>query len=370
MQELQKIVAAWRTLKPDEMVALATVVQVRGSTYRRPGARMLVRSTGERIGMISGGCLENEVSLQALEVIATNQPVLVSYDAIANEALLWGLGLGCNGAVEILIQPLQPQIWNPVAGIAQCLQQRQSGVLVTAIQTTGETKVQLGGSLLWSSGTIDHDFSNSELIEQIEMDLVELSRSKKSGHTQTYKLIRGQVTVLVETIKPPTPLILFGAGEDAIPVAQFAHSLGWQVTVVDQRQDYAAPERFPMADRIIAASAERGFDQINLDEQTVSVVMTHNYWEDREWLQRLLPSPVAYLGILGPRHRTEHLLQDLAQEGFTPTPEHLERFHSPIGLDIGGDSPEAIALAIVAEIQAVLSQRSGSFLRTRKGAIH
>lgn len=373
MRELQNIIATWEHLQTsNQQAALATVVGVRGSTYRRPGARMLVLSTGERVGLISGGCLENEVSLQALEVISNNQPTLVSYDAISNEALLWGLGLGCNGAVEILIQPIAPQSWNSITGIAQCFKHRQSARLVTIIQTHDQIQAKLGESLLWSTETINHNFSDSQLIEFVTADLVEISNSssQKSPQTRTYQLSEGEVTVLIEVIKPPTPLLVFGAGDDAIPVVEFGKSLGWQVTVVDRRSDYAMLERFPRADRVIVTAAEKGLDAIALNEQTVAVIMTHNYWEDRQWLKLLLPSPVAYLGILGPRQRTENLLKDLEEEEFIATSAQLERFYSPIGLDIGGDTPEAIALSIVAEIQAVLAQRSGTFLRTRKAAIH
>ncbi len=372
MPDLQNIIATWENLQTsNQQAALATVIRVRGSTYRRPGARMLVLSSGERLGLISGGCLENEVSLQALEVIATNQPTVVSYDAIANEALLWGLGLGCNGAIEILIQPIQPQTWNPIRAISQCLKQRQSGILATVIQTRAAIPTQLGESLLYSAETVKHNLSDSQLIELITADLTHHTQSsQKSSQTRTYQLCQGEVTVLIELIKPPTPLILLGAGDDAIPVAQLAKSLGWQVTVVDRRSDYALSERFPTTDQIMVSSAEQGLNRLKLDTQTVAVIMTHNYWEDRDWLRLLLPSPVAYLGILGPKHRTQQLVKDLEEEGLTPTSAQLERFYSPIGLDIGGDTPEAIALSIVAEIQAVLAQRSGTFLRTRDGSIH
>jgi xanthine/CO dehydrogenase XdhC/CoxF family maturation factor len=185
-----------------------------------------------------------------------------------------------------------------------------------------------------------------------------------------YQLPKGEVEVLIEAIQPPVPLAIFGAGHDAMPLVHFAKELGWHVTVVDSRQSYATTDRFPLADAVVFSRTESIHSHITVDHHTVAVVMTHNYLQDRELLKTLLQSPLRYLGILGPKSRTERLLQELREQGVAPTEKHLLRLYSPVGIDIGADTPEEIALSIVAEIQAVLANRAGGLLRNRQGPIH
>ncbi len=179
----------------------------------------------------------------------------------------------------------------------------------------------------------------------------------------------GTADVWMEVIQPPAPILIFGAGQDAIPVAQFAKALGWHVSVLDRRAAYANRDRFPTVDEIKIMRLENGLDTLSLDARTAVVLMTHNYFDDRELLKVLLPSTIGYLGLLGPRHRTKQLLEDLKSGGLA-VPLHSYHFHTPIGLDIGAKTPEAIALAIVAEIQAVFANRAGGMLRDRQTPIH
>jgi xanthine dehydrogenase accessory factor len=370
MKEIQDIIAACELLKNcNQSAAIATVVHTAGSVYRRAGARMLLLESGQSIGSISGGCLESDVCDRARSVVESGQPVVAVYDALTNDDLLWGLGLGCNGLVKVLIEPLRATSYNPLTFIAECIDRRHSGVLATVFQTDGLLTTPMGSHLtLSAAGKVTHTLQDAALIEQIVADAQTAARLQQSS-TKQYRFPLGNASVWLELIQPPLPLIVFGAGQDAVPVVQFAKALGWHVTVVDRRTDYATRDRFPSADRVMVARPENGLDKLALDARTAAVIMTHNYFDDRQLLKFLLPSSIAYLGLLGPKHRTKQLLEDLKLDGLAvhSSPCH---FYTPVGLDIGAETPEAIALAIVAEIQAVVAQRTGSMLRDRPARIH
>jgi len=372
MKEIQTIVQALNGVERQcEIAALATVVNAKGSTYRRPGARMLIAQSGWMVGTISGGCLEGDVFERAQQVILSAEPTVVKYDTMSGEDIVWGLGLGCNGMVQVLIERLAPQSkLNCLAFLAECLRCRQPGVLATVFGVEGQTRVKVGSRLmLHHDNTVTSEIGDCNLTSAVIDDAHTALHDRRST-VKTYQFSAGNAEVLLEAIQPPTPLVIFGAGHDAVPVVHFAKELGWHVTVVDSRPTYATPERFPLADDVILTRPETVHDCVTVNHLTVAVVMTHNYLHDRELLRTLLPSPLRYLGLLGPKSRTERLLQELRQAGITPTYEQLCRLHGPIGVDIGADTPEEIALAIVAEIQAVLANRAGGFLRDRKQPIH
>lgn len=372
MNELQAILAAFElSQKSGETTFLATVVKTQGSTYRRPGARMLITSTSQMVGAISGGCLEQDVFEHSRQRMQTGEPIVVIYDTTADEDIVWGLGLGCNGVVQVLIERLDlDSDRTPIAFLQECLRNRQPGVLATVFCVEGAVRVKLGARLMLSSdGRVNTDIKEPSLAAAITLD-ADSARSTQQSTSNKYQLSSGSAEVFIEVIQPLTRLIIFGAGYDAIPVARFAKALGWHVTVVDSRPADATLKRFPMADNIVLAHPEVTQERVLVDSGTVAVVMTHNYLHDLQLLKTLLPSPWRYLGILGPRSRTKRLLEDLRQAGFIPTEAQLQRLYGPVGLDIGADTPEEIALSIVAEIQAVLANRSGGLLRDRKEPIH
>lgn len=368
MKELQDIVAAFEKVECGQIAALATVVEVRGSTYRRPGARMLITQDG-CIGSISGGCLEADVVERSQQVIASGEPMLVQYDTTSPDDIIWGLGLGCNGLVRVFIERLMPQSPNPVAFISNCYRQRQIGVLATVVCAEGDLHSEVGKHLM-----LQQDGSTLSKIKTalaaIALNDARAALSNNQSTLKRYHSPIGNAEVFIEVIQPPVPLIIFGAGDDAKPVVRFAKELGWHVTVVDSRPAYATSERFPSADVLVVSRPEHIRERITIDPRKVAVVMTHNYLQDQELLKTLLPSAIQYLGILGPKSRTERLLRELLQQGVALTENNLSRLYAPIGVDIGADNPEEIALAIVAEIRAVLANRSGGLLRDRKGSIH
>ena len=364
-KEIQQINEKLKSLAPGEKAILATVVDVVGSGYRRPGARMLIDENGFGIGTVSGGCLESDVLERAKKVLQTGEPTVVTYDTTNDENSLFGLGMGCRGIVRILLEPIEKE--NILAVRFQSvLENRFRQFMATIISSSRAVT----GSFFYSS-VEQFDFINLpndiEGFDVLKNDCLEFFSQNKSPEVREYKLGDDYFEFFFENINPPLSLLLFGAGYDALPLVKFAKELGWRVSVVDHRAAYATAERLPEADEIIVANIEDLSYDFFRDENSVSVIMTHNYERDREILRRLLGSSCLYVGALGPKKRTEKLLEEIG-ESFSG--ERLKKLHAPIGLDIGANSPEAIALAIVAEIQSVLSGREGGFLRNRRGSIY
>ena len=367
MKELQEIVNSWQKLKQTpRKAALATLVKVEGSAYRRPGARMLVTSDSQQIGTISGGCLESDVIKRSQEVLQTGIPTLVKYDTTSEDDLVWGLGLGCQGVAYILIERLNSEQLNALSVIEQCLSSRQAGAVAKVFEVQGIKKVSRGDRiLLYPNGRMVSEISNPELHDVVVQDLQSVLQKQQST-SQTYVLSKGYAEVFLELITPPISLVVFGAGFDVLPVVRFAKALGWYVTVIDPLARPQTKERFSQCDSVVLGSAEEAVSQIKFNEQTVAVAMSHNYLYDLEFLQTVSSISLQYLGILGPKKRTNKLLQDLKYEGFSSTQE----LYSPVGLDIGADNPEEIAISIIAEIQAVTQNRTGRFLKDRNAPIH
>ena len=367
MKELRDIVIAWKQLEDRQTAALATLVKVEGSAYRRPGARMLIASDGKQVGTISGGCLESDVVERSQSVIKTGISILVKYDTTSEDDLIWGLGLGCQGVAYILIERLDRDA-NALHLIEECLSTRQAGAVATVFDVEGTDTVKKGDRLILKpDGSIVSTINDSELENIIRCDLHSVLQQQKSA-TQAYTLSEGIIGVFLEVIQPPISLVLFGAGFDALPVVHFAKQLGWYVTLIDPKARPLTKKRFEICDRLILGFPNETEAQKEFNEQTVVVVMSHNYLYDLEFLQTLTPISLKYLGILGPKKRTDRLLQDLKLEGFILKPD--SKLYSPVGLDIGADNPEEIALSIIAEIQAVIQNRQGGFLKNRNAPIH
>lgn len=330
MKELQAIVAA--LLADDAPPAvLATLVSVEGSSYRRPGARLLVGRDGARIGSISGGCLEEDVLARAARVHATGEPDAIIYDTTSENDLVWGVGLGCHGIVRVLLEKLPPRPpW--AAALAANFPRRRTTAL--AVTHGGGERAHWGTRLAAPGDCSDPD------------------------------------ALFLDTVEPPPALIVFGAGDDAQPLARLAKELGWHVTIADPRAAFTTRERFPSADTLVTAPADQLVGRIAPGLDALAVVMTHHYVHDVPLLRDLLARPLAYLGLLGPRKRAEKILADLAAAGAPIGDEHRARLHAPVGLDLGADGPEPVALSILAEMQATLARRDARPLRERTLPIH
>ena len=306
MKEIRQILArAAQLRRRGEVAVLATVVGVEGSAYRREGARMLIERDGELTGILSGGCLERDLAGRAAEVLASGDAALATYDLRAPDEVLWGLGLGCGGKVTLLLEPLP--------GAAA-------------------------------------DASPLDPFEQVERERTPL---------EVVTRFAGEV-VLRERLAPPIRLLLAGAGRDAVPLARLAAELGWETIVLDARPTATATARFAGLARCAGVAPRELATAVAIDPWTAAVVMTHNYLDDLAWLAALLPTAAPYVGLLGPAARRDRLLADLAEQGLVLDGTTRARLHSPAGLDLGGRSPELVALSIVAEIQAAMSGGSGA----------
>lgn len=369
MKEIRDIVAAFdKAQQQGQQTALATVVLVEGSSYRRPGARMLITEDGTLTGAISGGCLEGDALRKAQQVMFRQQSMLVTYDTTDDDDAKLGVGLGCNGIIHILIEPIVTSDPNhPVQLLKDWLGQRQNAVLVTLFALADRKGVQPGTSLLLTAdGVRRHEsFEGASWYQAMQEDAAEALRDTAPA-TKQYE----QFTAFVEVLKPPPSLLIFGAGNDAIPLTAMAGVLGWNTTVIDGRTNYATLQRFPLATRVIVSKPEQALKQVTVDERTAAILMTHNYNYDLAMLQQLLPLQLPYIGSLGPRKKLDRMLEELRGNGVEVTPEQLEKVYGPTGLDIGAEGAEEIALSIFSEIQAVLAGSPGTPLRDKQAPIH
>lgn len=367
MKELQDIIVRYTAAKSaGQSAALASVVRVSGSTYRRPGARMLITDDGRVTGCVSGGCLEKSVFDHARRAMTTGRPRVVTYDSTSEDDIAWGFGLGCNGVVEVLIEPLNGRAPDLLAFIADCFQRRIDGAIATVIGVQGDTEAKLADRMVLSANGLPSDQFADLQLQPIAQEALQ---RVLHGHSESLAvdLPTSRIDLFIERIQPPRPLLIFGAGHDALPLVRIAKELGWHVSLVDYRPGNLARARSAVADAVVTARPTELRDHIVFDPRTAAVVMNHNYSDDLETLSTLLRSPVDYIGVLGPRQRTERLLADLRKSGIAPD---AARLHAPIGLDIGADNPEEIALAVAAEITAFVHDRSGGLLREHDGPLH
>ncbi len=373
LKEIQRLEAA------GESCVLATIVQISGSAYRAPGTRMLIGRDEATLGAISGGCLERDVVENAARVFASGESLMLKYDSTSEDDILWGTGLGCSGIVQVLLERLPRAHGLPYPRfLAECLVDQKSGVLATVFQVEGPAPSSPGQRLMLHQDLqVEDDNLDPDLRTRILQDArLELDQLHKTGGTMAqaktrhYELAPGRAGVLLEPLLPPVPLVIFGAGPDAIPMVRLAAALGWQVTVVDHRPAFARPEHLSGAHAVLLARPSEAFEKLHFDGRSVVLIMTHNYMQDLDVLRHLLATRFQYLGLLGPRKRTQRLLEDLHKEGIEPTSDQQQRLFTPVGLDIGAETAEEIALSIAGEIQSVLGGRPGGQLRQHKGPIH
>lgn len=364
MKEIADILKAHqKAVKDHKKTALATVVKVEGSSYRRPGARMLITEDGQLTGAISGGCLEGDALRKALSAIVQQENKLITYDTTDEDDARIGVQLGCNGVVHILFEPIIDQeVFNPIAILTALQAKREEAVLVTLFSLN--SKIQPGTSMLYRKDGIQSNVS-AELRPAIIEDIAEVWRNKTAAFT-SYTTAGNELNCFLEFVRPPVSLVIAGAGNDAQPLAEVAYLLGWEVTVVDGRPTHASAARFPNANQVLVAKPEQVLGQVNIDEQTAFVLMTHNYNYDLDLLNRLLDTQTPYIGTLGPRKKLTRMLEELNRN----TAENESRVHGPVGLDIGAETAEEIAISIIAEIKSVFSGASAGLLKEKKSPIH
>jgi xanthine dehydrogenase accessory factor len=353
MNETRAILDAFHSItQSGNRCALATIVSVSGSAYRRPGARMLISPTGQTFGGISGGCLDRDVIRRAHEVIQTNLPTLRAYDSTEDGD--FAPAMGCAGVIQILIQPLSAADPGPLLQLQRVQSDRTRCICATIISST-VASIPIAQQVTPALARRLPGF-----LDDLDFALrCDLSLEK------TYAMEDGQISVFIEVMRPPQSLVIFGEGNDIVPLVQFAKQLGWHTTVVPAA---SSASRFADADVVLPATTESPDGNVAIDSTTAAVIMTHNYPRDLRLLEMLVNSPARYIGILGPRRRTEKLLSEMSSHGLLSV--GFSRIHAPVGLDIGAETPSEIALAILAEIQSVLKDRPGTPLRDRNAPIH
>lgn len=370
MKEIRDIIRAYEEAKNEgKQAALATVVHVEGSSYRRPGARMLIEDDGQLTGAISGGCLEGDALRKALLVMTEKRSRLVTYDTMDDDDAKFGVGLGCNGIIQVLIEPIHdadPN--NPIQYLKAINEKRQTSILVTLFSLKNKKNPQPGTCLLLKEDgdVIEHtNILKDVLLADANEALINQVSSFKNYISDDHDL-----TAFVEVIKPPVSVIIIGAGNDVMPVVDMSNILGWEATVIDGRANYAKKERFTSACQVLVAKPEKALEQIVIDEYTVFLLMTHNYNYDKAMLVQLLQKNVTYIGMLGPKKKRERILNELKDERITFTDQQLSVLHSPVGLDIGAETSEEIALSILSEIKAMFANKDVQSLRKIKEVIH
>ncbi len=371
MKDFNTIVSEYKKVDLSQRkAALATVVRVKGSSYRSPGARMLITDDGRWVGSISGGCLEGDALRKARQVIADKKPLTVTYDTREESNQNLGIGLGCNGVIDVLIEPVNSKEENNLISLYEnIIANREPLALATVFKSSISELVGKKILIDQSKQILFNSVDDRELRSRIEFDLNKLFGSRKS-ETKSYPLKKSESEIFIELIQPAVSLIIFGGGFDARPVSQLAKSLGWNVTVTDECVSHIAPIFFPSADKLSLCQREFIDRDFEITPFTACILMSHNYEYDKTVLKRLLQAPTPYIGILGPRKRFEKMQKEFAAEGIKLTEKDFHRIHSPIGLDIGAEAPDEIAVSVIAEIQSKFSSRSGGFLKYNPGPIH
>lgn len=372
MKEIREIINAYnKASKNKKRLALATLVHLNGSSYRRPGARMIVDEEGQLTGAISGGCLEGDALRKAVFCIHTQTPKLVVYDTSDEEDATIGIQLGCSGIIQVLFEPIdETDPLNPIELLKKAIQIRQNTVLVTLYVSKVNKGDTVGTTmLLEDSGEFYNNSTFQFVPDSLMQDIRETLTVKKSSF-KSYQHNDNKFNAFLSFISPPVSLVIVGAGNDAIPLQSIAETLGWEVTIVDGRHTYAKIERFSSACQIIVSKPEKVLQQIPIDEKTVFVLMTHNYNYDYAILKALLGKNVPYIGALGPKKKLDNMITDLKAENIFLNESQKNILYGPVGLEIGAETPAEIALSITSEIMSVINNKKGGSLRNLLTEIH
>ena len=360
MKEIRTIVSAWQTIDFQlTRAALATVVRVEGSSYRRAGARMLVLDNGTYLGGISGGCLEGDALRRAQKGIALRRPSVITYDTTQDDDYQIGVGLGCQGIVEVLFTPLEPDDPAcPLRILAGLTHVRQPAVVVTVTAAPD-------ADLLGQTWRFIDDISFPEALGPV-MPRVLADIHQAQAERQSLSVVYGDIRLFIEIVLPALHVVAFGGSYDMRTLLNQVRELGWDSTVVLNTA---------RIDKTLVAAATTVLDSSGpavplLDEYSAVLLMSHDYRTDMANLQRVLPSGVSYIGMLGPRKRSNRLFEALAEAGCPIGEEDQMRIYAPAGLDLCAATPDEIALSILAEIRGHFSRRKGGSLRLRGGSIY
>ena len=354
---VRKLSEAYRSwCQGSNALVLATVVATEGSTYSKSGARMLIDANGDFEGLLSGGCLEADLIEHARRVIATGTSQIVSYDMRGTDDEFWGLGVGCDGAITILLQRLHSDDnFEPLATMVKFIERDEAIVSATVIATTSDS-VLLGTSILLAKD-FHHNYGIGEpFVEQVAANAeTTLTANSSFSDSARHEISEESITVLYSRVDPAPRILVLGAGPDALPVVELIAQLGWSVTVVDHRPSYLERISVDSVSNTLLQSPAGLSNDLELNAFSAAVVMSHNLAADRQYLSQLASSNIPFIGLLGPSARKARLLDELGDAGTNL----LQRMHGPVGFDIGANTPESIALSIAAQIHASVRARGG-----------
>jgi xanthine dehydrogenase accessory factor len=361
MQESSAIVHAFDAAIAEGIsCALATVVHVQGSSYRRPGARMLVTETGQMTGAISGGCLEGDALRKAVLAINQGKNKLVVYDTTDEEDASIGIQLGCNGIVSILFEPLNARDAKPIEALRKTIFTRKPAWVCTLYSLNQGQHF----------GTMDLDTLSVLFQDQPLLNLIQEQVAKQESVHFEYEVEAHQQMFFLNFCLPPIALYLVGAGNDAIPMMKMAAVLGWNISLIDGRITHANAQRFPEASLILVGKPNEILEKIQVDYRTAIVLMTHNYQYDLSLLEGLLKLELPYIGLLGPSAKRDRILTEIKDRGLDLTTIDLTKLYGPTGLDLGAETAEQIALSICSEIMSVIHRTQPIHLKLKDSPIH
>ncbi len=370
MKEIKAIIDAYDAMdKVASHAALATVVRVEGSSYRRTGARMLVLDNGTWTGGISGGCLEGDALKRARLAINNSRSTLITYDTTEDDPHQIGVGLGCNGIIDVLFCPLDfndPE--NPIEVLKACLQvNRETHVLLTITGLTGPWEQAKAGKVIKYTGLESLNiFEGQNLQHEINEAVIHQMAENKSAPYSFEFSPEKKADIFIEILPPEINVVLMGHQYDVFPMSRLLKELGWRVSIVAEllKVNFRIRE---IADEIVSPE---NFSELMVDEHTAIILMSHDYRTDKNNLPKALASASPFIGMLGPRVRSEKIWRELEEEGRPVSPADMERIYAPVGLDIGAVTPEEIALSLAAGVKAAMAGREGTFLKLRQSPIH
>ncbi|MDB6025975.1 MAG: xanthine and dehydrogenase maturation factor, XdhC/CoxF family [Verrucomicrobiales bacterium] len=317
---------------------------------------MLLTLDGASWGMVSGGCLESDVMDHARRALQSSQPRIVRYDSTSDDDIVFGTGLGCNGIIDVFIEPVTKEFKDSFVSAAQCCHRnRQPGAIATSVGNQEQAE-RPNEHAFFSAGRW---VGSEHLASILNLHAVEPDKTCLID-------AHGGEPVFIQQLLPPVHLVIFGGWLDVIPLIRMGKEVGFRVTVVDPRQRLSSRRLFHEADSVLLCSSAEALSQIQFDDRTVAVVMNHHFERDQETLSALSSRPLNYVGTLGPKRRQERMLNALKENGVLISEEFVQSLRGPVGLDIGAKTPEEIGLSIMAEILSVLNGRNAKPIRERQ----
>lgn len=360
MKEIRKIIQTYETFKGQNMkMALASVVEVQESSYRRVGARMLVCENGNWEGGISGGCLEGDALIKAKKAIGSNKPSITIYNTLEEDDHQIGVGLGCNGLIKVFFQPLDTEdLDNEIELLKKVIADKKAAIMVKVIRSDDPSV--LGELKLIQQEDKVRSFHGLEEKDFVQI-LKEVKRKRKPQIVSTNTANKGKADVLIEYLRPETKLIIIGDNYDVLSMIAVADNLGWEIHLVGRKRKMSKT----IFSKCKTVYEYEEVEQIPIDDFTAVVFMTHDYQWDKKLLPLILKQNTRYVGMLGPRKRNLKLIEETEIKLYD-----IPTFFGPVGLDIGAETPEEIAISVASEIVSVFRERNGSFLRDRNTTIH